>query len=183
MPNFFALLCIFGLVTVIGTSHETLAIAPDEILADSNLESRARTISKSLRCLICQGQTIDESNASFARDIRMLIRDRLIQGDTTNQITAYLVERYGQYILIQPELQRKTIILWFAPVFLLGIGIILIGIYFRAHTSILAPSYSLSIEEQQYLTSISDQVSSRGYDNKANNDLKDAPSPVGKTPR
>ena len=182
MPNFFALVCIVTLVSVmIGTSYESLAITPDEILSDPVLESRARAISKSLRCMICQGQTIDESNVSFARDIRMFIRNRLIQGDSTDQITAYLVDRYGQYILMQPTLQGKTILLWSAPVFLLGIGLILIRTYFRSLTSSRAPSYSLSTEEQHYLTSITDQAFSKVCDNTDNNPIKDLPSPVCKT--
>ncbi|HRX04273.1 MAG TPA: cytochrome c-type biogenesis protein CcmH, partial [Anaerolineae bacterium] len=88
---------------------------PDEVLADPALEARARTLSQDLRCLVCQNQSIDDSNAPLARDLRIIVRERLSAGDTDKQVIDYLVTRYGNYVLLKPPLQADTLLLWIGP--------------------------------------------------------------------
>ena len=102
------------------------AVLPDEILADAGLEHRARALSKRLRCLVCQNQSIDDSDAELARDLRMLVRKRLTAGDSDEQIMAFLVARYGDFVLLKPPVKPTTWLLWFGPLAVLtlaGLGI------------------------------------------------------------
>jgi cytochrome c-type biogenesis protein CcmH len=99
------------------------AVEPDEMLADPALEARAREISKELRCVVCQNQDIDSSNAGVARDLRLLVRERLLAGDSDAEVIEYIRARYGDYVLLKPPLEPSTYALWFAPV-----GFILIGL-------------------------------------------------------
>ncbi len=103
------------LVTFIVLNAAAYAVEPDEILKDPALEARARSISAELRCLVCQNQSIDDSHAPLARDLRLLVRDRLKAGESDTQIRQYLVERYGDFILLKPRVAADTIILWGAP--------------------------------------------------------------------
>lgn len=103
------------LVTFIVLNAAAYAVEPDEILKDPALEARARSISAELRCLVCQNQSIDDSHAPLARDLRLLVRDRLKAGESDTQIRQYLVERYGEFILLKPRVAADTIILWGAP--------------------------------------------------------------------
>ncbi len=98
------------------------AVEPSEMLKDPKLEARARNISKNLRCLVCQNESIDESNADLARDLRVLLRERLKAGDTDEEAVNYLVSRYGEYVLLKPRLAPHTYILWFGPFAVLLIG-------------------------------------------------------------
>jgi cytochrome c-type biogenesis protein CcmH len=100
-----------------------LAVEPNEMLKDPALEARAREISKDLRCLVCQGQAIDDSNADLAHDLRVLVRQRLQAGDTDEQVRQYLQARYGDFILLNPPMEQKTILLWLTPLIMLGIGL------------------------------------------------------------
>lgn len=100
-----------------------LAVNPDEMLADPVLEARAREISAGLRCLVCQNQSIDDSDADLARDLRILVRERLQAGDSNAQVEQYLVDRYGEYVLLQPRLNSHTWILWVAAPGLLLAGL------------------------------------------------------------
>lgn len=98
-----------------------LALSPDEILADPVLEQRARDISAGLRCLVCQNQSIDDSDADLAKDLRVLVRERLVAGDSDEAVRQYVVDRYGEYVLLNPRIGAHTILLWIAaPVLLLG---------------------------------------------------------------
>jgi cytochrome c-type biogenesis protein CcmH len=101
-----------------------LALSPDEILADPVLEQRARDISAGLRCLVCQNQSIDDSDADLAKDLRVLVRERLVAGDSDEAVRQYLVDRYGEYVLLNPRVNGHTLLLWIAaPVLLLaGLG-------------------------------------------------------------
>jgi cytochrome c-type biogenesis protein CcmH len=98
------------------------AVQPDEILKDPALESRARAISSELRCLVCQNQSIDDSDASLARDLRLLVRERLLAGDSDAQVESFLVQRYGDFILLKPPFKSETLILWLAPLLVLLCG-------------------------------------------------------------
>ncbi|MDV4167896.1 cytochrome c-type biogenesis protein [Rhodovulum sp. FJ3] len=102
------------------------AVQPDEILADPAMEERARDISAGLRCLVCRNESIDESNAELARDLRLLVRERLVAGDTNDEVVDFVVDRYGEYVLLRPTLTGANLVLWIAgPVMLLialGVG-------------------------------------------------------------
>lgn len=102
------------------------AVNPDERLADPALEARARAISAELRCVVCQNQTIDDSDAGIARDLRVLVRDRLRAGETDADVRAYIVERYGEYVLMRPRFAWHTLLLWGAPILLIALGGVLI---------------------------------------------------------
>ena len=98
------------------------AVKPDEMLADPALEARARTISEGLRCMVCQNQSIDESDADLARDLRILVRDRLKAGDSDRQVVDYIVSRYGEFVLLKPRFDLRNALLWATPALLLVIG-------------------------------------------------------------
>ena len=100
-----------------------LAVEPDEILKDPVLESRARDISLELRCLVCQNQSIDDSNAPLAKDLRVLVRDRLTRGETNEEVIDFIVARYGEFVLLRPRFAPHTLLLWIAPPLLFLIGI------------------------------------------------------------
>ena len=101
--------------TLLTTPRAALAVQPDEILADPTLEGRARTLSKELRCMVCQNQSIDDSDAPLARDLRLLVRERLKDGDSDPQVIDFLVARYGEFVLLKPRLSLHTALLWFGP--------------------------------------------------------------------
>lgn len=96
-----------------------LAVTPDERLADPALEARARALSRELRCLVCQNESIDESNAALARDVRVLLRERLLAGDSDQAVIAFLVARYGDFVLLNPPVKPATWVLWYGPFALL----------------------------------------------------------------
>ena len=112
-------------------STPALAVQPDEMLKDPGLEARARDISHGLRCLVCQGEDIDESNAGLAADIRKLVSERLVAGDSDEQVMAFLHDRYGDYVLMRPPLRPATLLLWFAPLIVLGAGCGIAFLYIR----------------------------------------------------
>jgi cytochrome c-type biogenesis protein CcmH len=99
-----------------------LAVQPDEMLADPALEARARALSAQLRCMVCQNESIDDSDAPLAKDLRVLVRDRLKAGDTDEAVKTFLVSRYGDFILLKPPLEWRTVVLWSAPFVLLVLG-------------------------------------------------------------
>jgi cytochrome c-type biogenesis protein CcmH len=107
------------------------AVLPNEQLADPALEARARTISAGLRCVVCQNQTIDDSDAELAHDLRVLLRQRLKAGDTDSQAIAFLVNRYGAYILLKPPFDAETLMLWLGPLLALLAGGVGVGFYLR----------------------------------------------------
>jgi cytochrome c-type biogenesis protein CcmH len=99
------------------------AVQPDEVMPDPAKESRARALSRELRCMVCQNQSIDDSDAPLARDLRLLVRERVAAGDSDNQVLDFLVARYGQFVLLKPRLSGQTLLLWFVPpLVLLGGG-------------------------------------------------------------
>jgi cytochrome c-type biogenesis protein CcmH len=105
---------ILTLLFVFATTF-AMAVEPDEMLSDPVLEARARTISKELRCVVCQNQDIDSSNAGVARDLRLLVRERLEAGDTNEEVIAFVQARYGDYVLLRPPFKPTTYVLWLAP--------------------------------------------------------------------
>lgn len=123
------------------------AVNPDEVLSNPVLEQRARNLSAQLRCMVCQNQSIDDSNAELARDLRVLVRERLANGDTDDQVIDYVVSRYGEFVLLKPRLSAKTMILWATPVLLLLVGGVAILVFVRTRPSQRAVA-ALSAEEQ-----------------------------------
>jgi cytochrome c-type biogenesis protein CcmH len=121
MRNFFqAIVLFFALVM------PALAVQPDEILTDPALEARARALSKTLRCMVCQNESIDDSNAPLARDLRILVRERIQAGDSDSQVRDFLVARYGEFVLLSPRFRMQTLLLWGIPALvLLGGGVAL----------------------------------------------------------
>lgn len=110
---------------------QALAVEPDEILDDPALEARARDISRELRCITCQSQSIDDSDAPLAKDLRLIVRERILAGDTDQEIMAYMTDRYGDYVLLKPALRSDTAILWFAPLIAFGGAVFAAFFYFR----------------------------------------------------
>jgi len=102
-------------LVLLGFAGPARAVNPDEVLADPALEARARALSQELRCLVCQNQSIDDSNAELAHDLRVLVRDRLKAGDSDAQVIAFLRARYGEFVLLDPPVERATWALWFGP--------------------------------------------------------------------
>ncbi|OCP24472.1 MULTISPECIES: cytochrome c-type biogenesis protein [unclassified Ensifer] len=113
------LLAFFLFLASLGPSF---AVNPDEVLPDPALEARARAISAELRCMVCQNQSIDDSNAELAKDLRAMVRERLANGDSDEAVIDYVVSRYGEFVLLKPRFETKTMILWGMPVLLLLIG-------------------------------------------------------------
>ena len=108
-----------------------LAVEPDEILADPVLEERARELSKGLRCLVCRNESIDESNAELARDLRLLVRERLVEGDTDDEVIDYVVSRYGEYVLLNPRATGSTLVLYIAGPLMLLSALAIAAVYIR----------------------------------------------------
>lgn len=107
------------------------AVQPDEMLKDPKLEARARKLSEGLRCMVCQNQSIDDSNADLAKDLRLLVRERLKAGDTDEEVRDYLVARYGEFVLLKPRLEIKTLLLWFGPAGALALGAAIMFVNYR----------------------------------------------------
>jgi len=112
-------------------SIPALAVQPNERLADPQLEQRARDISQGLRCVVCQNQSIDDSNAPLAHDLRVLVRERLLAGDSDEEVISFVRDRYGDYVLLSPPVQENTYLLWFATPAVLLLGGLGVGLYFR----------------------------------------------------
>ena len=126
------------------------AVQPDEIMTDPKLEARARALSAELRCMVCQNELIDESNADLARDLRLLVRERLQAGDSDEQIRAFLVRRYGDFILLKPPFKLETWLLWGAPFLVLLMGGCVI-LFARRRQQSSAPANSLTEAERAKL--------------------------------
>ena len=124
------------------------AVSPDEMLSDPVLEQRARDLSAGLRCLVCQNQSIDDSEADLARDLRILVRERLVAGDSDAEVQQYLVDRYGEYVLLNPRVNNHTILLWIAAPTLLALGLGTLVVVSRRRKVVDA---GLSPEEQAAL--------------------------------
>jgi len=130
-----------------------LAVQPDEILSDPAMEERAREISKELRCLVCQNQSIDDSDAPLARDLRLLLRERLQAGDSDEDTMEFIVDRYGDFVLLRPPFKTSTLILWIGPALILIAGILGVVIWHRRRpaTAVSTSTAPLSVEEQAKL--------------------------------
>ena len=119
------------LLLLLLAAFPALAVNPDEVLDDPALETRARALSSQLRCMVCQNQSIDDSNAELARDLRLLVRERLVKGDSDEAVIDYVVSRYGEFVLLNPRFRMETLLLWGAPVLLLVGGSLAMVLFVR----------------------------------------------------
>ena len=134
-----------------GLAH---AVTPDEILKDPVLEQRARNLSRELRCMVCQNQSIDDSEAPLAHDLRVLVRDRLTAGDSDRQVLDYLVARYGDFVLLKPPFALRTLLLWCLPPLALIAGMVGLVAALRRRNSVTSEPAPLSAAEQRRLATL-----------------------------
>jgi cytochrome c-type biogenesis protein CcmH len=138
-------------MTLLMGSAVAYAVQPDEIMADPVKELRARDLSRELRCMVCQNQSIDDSDAPLARDLRLLVRERIAAGDSDIQVVDFLVARYGEFVLLKPRLQRHTLLLWLLPPLVLAWGGVALWIYGRRRSKSAAAQdqslFKLTAEE------------------------------------
>lgn len=138
----------------LATPYHAFAVQPDEILKDPALEARARDLSRELRCMVCQNQSIDDSEAPLARDLRLLVRERLTKGDTNQQVLDFLVARYGEFVLLKPRFEWQTLLLWGLPPAALIAGAIGLLMRLRRGEKASAEAKALSPEEQRQLSTL-----------------------------
>ena len=140
-------------------SAPAFAVQPDEVLPDPALEARARTLSQELRCLVCQNQSIDDSDALLARDLRILLRERLKNGDSDQQVLDFLVARYGEFVLLRPPLGWHTVMLWLTPGLLLAAGAIVLFAAGRRRSRASLTEPELTAQEKARLARLEDAKS------------------------
>jgi len=147
------LLVVIFLVTIAAPAW---AVQPDEVLSDPVLEQRARELSAELRCMVCQNQSIDDSDASLARDLRVLVRERLVAGDSNDEVLDYLVSRYGEFVLLKPRLSVRNLVLWATPFALLAMAAIAFVGWQRNRARTAGPM-ALSKEEEARIAALLDR--------------------------
>lgn len=148
---------IYVLVAIMALSAPAGAVEPDEILKDAALEERARIISQDVRCVVCQNQSIDDSDSGIAKKMRVLVRDRLTKGDTNQQVIDYLVSRYGDFVLLNPPVKAKTAVLWFGPAAMIVFGLFGIIFYYRRRskeTAATTGAAPLSADEKKRIDAL-----------------------------
>jgi cytochrome c-type biogenesis protein CcmH len=139
----------FVAIAALSLISGAFAVEPDEVLSDPAFEARARALSKTLRCMVCQNQSIDDSNAPLARDLRLLLRERIKAGESDEQVREFLVSRYGEFVLLEPRLNAHTVLLWTLPFLGLALGGITFLLASRRKTRLV--ENPLSPEEKQRL--------------------------------
>jgi cytochrome c-type biogenesis protein CcmH len=127
------------------------AVEPDEVLQDRALEARAREISEGLRCLVCQNQSIDDSGAPLAKDLRLLVRERLKAGDSNQQIVDFIVARYGEFVLLKPRFETHTLVLWLATPAVFLVALLIIALAYRCRRTEAQNPVPLSVAEKRRL--------------------------------
>jgi cytochrome c-type biogenesis protein CcmH len=142
---------LFVALLAAGAAH---AVTPDEMLKDPALEARARALSGELRCMVCQNQSIDDSEAPLAKDLRLLVRERLTKGDSDRQVMDFLVARYGNFVLLRPPVEWRTLLLWGLPPLALAAGLIGLVMAARRRPTLAVEPQVLSSEEQQKLAAL-----------------------------
>jgi cytochrome c-type biogenesis protein CcmH len=147
-------LAMMALLFALVAPAAALAVEPDEMLKDPKLEARARHLSEELRCMVCQNQSIDDSAAPLARDLRLLVRERLTQGDSDRQVLDYLVSRYGEFVLLKPTFELHNLLLWGLPPIALVAGMIALFMAGRRRQSANLQTPALSAAEQQRIASL-----------------------------
>jgi len=154
------LLAVLAIALAMGLSGGAArAVLPDEVLDDPALEVRARELSTHLRCLVCQNQSIDDSNAELARDLRVLVRERLVAGDTNDEVIDFIVSRYGEFVLLKPRMNLRNLALWATPLVVIGAG----GVFLMTRRRRKAgPGDKLSPEEEERLGKILEETEPSG---------------------
>ena len=148
-------LIVVAAMMIYAMALPAVAVQPDEVLADAALEERARDISAGLRCVVCRNESIDQSNAEIARDLRLLVRERLVAGDSDDDVMLYIVARYGEYVLMRPTMTGSNILLWLAPLVLILAGGGLSLAYIQRRSCAPPPGEAvLSPEEEARLQAI-----------------------------
>ena len=147
--SLFQLLVVLVLMFAVNPAH---AVRPDEMLANPALEARAREVGKDLRCLVCRNQSIDDSDADLAHDLRVLVRERIKAGDSDDRVIAYVRARYGDFVLLRPPFELGTLLLWGGPLLLLVIGGAALARFYRSRPAV-APT-PLSVDERRRLANM-----------------------------
>jgi cytochrome c-type biogenesis protein CcmH len=147
----------FAALILLATLSSAFAVEPSERLADPTLEARARTLSKELRCLVCQNESIDDSNATLAHDLRVLLRERIAAGDSDPQVRQFLVSRYGDFVLLRPPVEPATYLLWFGPPIVLAVGAAGTALYLRRRKATEAPPPLSAAEEHRLAQLLRDE--------------------------
>ena len=149
---------VLAAFSVLIAAMPALAVQPDEILKDPALEARARALSRELRCMVCQNQSIDDSDAPLARDLRILVRERLTAGDSDRAVLDYLTARYGDFVLLKPRFAWHTALLWLLPVLLLGAGIAVVAVAARRASRRRSEQAGLSAAERERVEKLLDTL-------------------------
>lgn len=153
MFRFLTFMLVAGVLSM-SAAAPGFAVEPDEMLPDAAQEARARDISKGLRCLVCRNENIDDSNAKLAKDLRILVRERITAGDSDEQVVAYVVDRYGEYVLLKPRFSADNFFLWAAgPIMLILAGLVGFG-FIRQRRTAAEPAAELSEAEKQELQNL-----------------------------
>ena len=147
-------LALILLLIALAAPTAALAVEPDEILKDPQMEARARHLSEELRCMVCQNQSIDNSAAPLARDLRLLVRERLTKGDSDRQVLNYLVARYGEFVLLKPRFELQNLLLWGLPPFALVAGMIALFMSARRRQTADLQVLALSAKEQKRVATL-----------------------------
>ena len=148
---------LLTLLLLLSVTVVAKAVEPDEVLQDQGLETRARHISEGLRCLVCQNQSIDDSDAPLAKDLRLLVRDRLKAGDSDQQIVDFIVARYGEFVLLKPRFAPHTLVLWFATPALFLAALLIIVLAYRRRSADGTALQPLTASERRRLKRLLDQ--------------------------
>src|SRR5512144_1257144 len=154
-------LALIALLIALTAAGAALAVQPDEVLKDSALELRARHLSSELRCMVCQNQSIDDSEAPLARDLRVLVRERLTKGDSDQQVLEFLVARYGEFVLLRPRLEWHTLLLWGLPPAALLAGMLGLILMARRRKDASFAAEALSTEERRRLSTLVDSAAAK----------------------
>ena len=156
MRRFLGALQIMVIAAALSTAAPALAVQPDENLPNAGLEARARNLSKELRCMVCQNQSIDDSDAPLARDLRVLVRERLVAGDSDTEVLDFLTARYGDFVLLKPRLTAHTALLWLAPfaIVLAGVFAVIAFLRRRRDEAAAAAPAALSPDEQRRIAEL-----------------------------
>ena len=173
--RFLAVLVLLPAVLLTAPAPAGAIVDPRERLEDPALEARARALSKDLRCLVCQNQSIDDSNAELAQDLRILVRERLLAGDSDDAALDFIVARYGDYVLLRPPIQANTYALWFGPALIVALGTVAAGLFLRRRAAGIDRSPDpLSDDERARI----DALLARGMDADGPSDRPDPPAPA-----
>ncbi len=150
MPRFrvVLLLLLLGFAPVMAATP-VHAVKPDEVLSDPALEARARALSAHLRCMVCQNQSIDDSDAELARDLRVLVRERIVAGDSDGEVIDYLVSRYGEFVLLKPRFSWQNLALWATPAVVLFIGAAAFAAYSRRRAAPTGKAATALTDDEQ----------------------------------